>query len=339
MDRIFCRTVCALVAPALLLLPGATIARAAILDGLGAIGAGSSRPNATTYPGLLQTHRGLNFGGAGFPYAFGQIGADSASVLAANNQIDMLVTEITAGNITLANFFIGNNDYIDVGNDIATGALTGGPLAAHQQQVAANIAAGVNAARNAGAGVVLGGLSNIVHSPAAASIKANPTARALFETALSDGNDLIHAFANSEGIPFINFFDLLSEVYGNGSAQMGGVELVLDGFSTDPHYFWETAFQPGIIVRGAIANLFIQAINDGYGTNVPLLSDLEILTLAGLEGEYAAETFGAAYAYPSFVTVPEPSGILLAGIGVALVAGCGWSRAARRRVPPRRQVC
>jgi len=310
MYRTFCQTLCALLAFTLVLSLGIAPARAGILDGIGAIGATSSSSAPTSYPGLLQDNRGLNFGGVGVPYAYGQLGADSASVLAPGNQIDQLVTQVGLGNITLANFFVGNNDYIDVATDIATGALSGAALAAYQAQVATNLDTGVNAVQTAGAGVVLGGIINIVHSPAAAAIKANPVARALLENALSDGNDLIADVALAQGVPFIDFFALQSAVYDAGSAQIGGVDLILDGFDSDPHYFFESEFR-------VIGNLFIQAINDGYGTSIPVLSDLELLTLAGLENEYVDETFADTFAYPAYVTIPEPSGLVLAAVGLA----------------------
>jgi hypothetical protein len=326
----FRQTLCALVSFALISLLGIVPARADILDGLGAIGAGSASNAPTNYPGILQDYAGLNFGGPGIPYAFGYIGSDSLSILQPGNQVDLAVAQILAGNITLMTMGIGNNDYIDEGDNIASGALSGAALAAFQQQVADNIATGVNALQGAGAAVTLGGFTNIVHSPNAATIKADPVARANLETALADGNVLVRDVALSHGIPFIDFFDLLSAVYDAGSAQLGGVDLLLTGYDTDPHYFWEDQFHAGIIVRGAIANLFIEAINDGYGTSIPLLSDLEILTLAGLEDEYVEETFEVSYAYRNFVTVPEPSALVLAAIGLAVLVTFGVPRVTRR---------
>ncbi len=326
------KTLCALVALAAGCASAISPARAGILDGLGAIGAGNVSSAPTNFPGLMQDLRGLNFGGVGLPYAYGYVGADSSSILSPGDQVDQAVTEITAGNITLALIGIGDNDNLDVADEIATGALSGAALAAHQAQVAANIATAVNTITAAGGGVVLGGFANIVHSPAAASIKADPVARANVEDALSGGNALVVDFALPQGIPFIDFFALQTAIYEAGSAQLGGVDLILDGFDSDPHYFFKDPYHAGIIIRAAIANLHIEAINQGYGTNIPLLSDLEILTLAGLEGEYVEETFAASYAYGSFVIVPEPSGLVLAGVGLAVIAMGGVRRAKRRRL-------
>jgi hypothetical protein len=303
-----------------------TGARAGILDGLGAIGAGGSSNAPTNYPGLLQTHRGLNFGGAGIPYAFGYVGADSGEILAPGNQVDQAVAKILSGDITLLTMGIGDNDYIDAADDIVSGALSGAALAAMQAQVANNIATAVGELQSAGGAVVLGGFSNTSLSPAASVF--NPTEKAAFEAAIDGGNQLVREWANSEGLSFIDFFALHTAVYEAGVAEVGGVELTLTGYGSDPHYFYSDQFHAGIIIRAAIANLYLQAINEAYGTNVPLLSDLEILTIAGIEDEYDGETFNNVYPYASFVTVPEPSTWVLACIGLlgaaVAVRRVGW---------------
>ncbi len=325
------KTLCALVTFAAGFSLVVAPARAGILDGLGAVGAGSSSSAPTNFPELMQTHRGLNFGGAGVPYAYGAVGAHSASILNPGNQVDQLIAQVQGGNITLAIITIGDNDYINVAGNIASGALAGPTLAAYQAQVAANIAAAVNAVRAEGAYVVLGGFADILHSPAAAGILADPIAAERLATALADGRTLVSDFALANGVPFIDFYALQKEIYENGSAQIGGVDLILGGYDADPHYFFEDPYHAGILVRGAITNLYIEAINEGYGTSIPLLSDLEILALGGLENEYVAETFAQTYAYPNYVSIPEPTTLVLSGMGLAMIAIRSLRRTRRRR--------
>lgn len=324
------RAVCVMVAVALV---GVWPAKAAILDGLGAIGTGDSSASGVTYPVILQDNVGLNLGGPGLPYAFGRVNANSASILLPGNQVDQAVAEINAGNVTLVTMTIGDNDYIGVSDLIAAGAISPGVLAGLQQQVAINVGTAIDTLQVAGAAVVSGGFANITHAPAAAAIKANPVFRANLETALADGNVLVRDAALARGVPFINFHDLLTEVYDVGSAELGGVDLILVGSSTDPRYFWQDPFHAGTLVRGVITNLYIQAINEGYGTSIPLLTDLEILTLAGLEDEYVAETFADSYAWGDYVNVivPEPSALALASGALAVVAAFGLRRGARCR--------
>ncbi len=184
----------------------------------------------------------------------------------------------------------------------------------------------MNAVTAAGASVVLGSFSNITDTPAAAEAYANPVYRANLEVALSAADDQLRDFAVSQGIPFIDFFALEKMVYDSGSFVIGGVPISLTTVGPDPHNFFQDGLNAGLAIRGEVTNLWLQAINQGYGTDIPLLSDLEILTLAGLQNEYQAETFGNVTNFSAFVTVPEPSTFALAAMLLAAIVVQGRRR-------------
>ncbi len=299
----------------------AATARADVLHGVGNIGDGGGTASPLKYPGMLVSERGINFGGPTFPYVFAQIGASSSSVLNPGNQVDQLVGQVQTGNVTLALMSIGDNDWFPVAQDIATGALSGPALTSFQNLVVGNIESAVTQVLNAGGEVVLGGFSNITDSPAAAAIYANPTFRANLEGALSAADDQLIAFAAANGIPFIDFFGLEKMVYDSGSFVVGGVNINLHTVGPDPHNFFQDSLNAGTVIRGEIANLWLQAMNEGYGTNLPLMSDLEILTLAGIGNEFVGESFAPATSFGDFVEyVPEPSGLALLGAALATLA-------------------
>lgn len=332
MQRTICVTLCALgvFASAIALPP--TTARGDDLHGLGAIGTGIAHAEPTSYPGLLQSERGLNFGGPTVPYAFGATGATTNSMLYPGSQVDKLVAEANAGNITLALFGIGSNDYLNAGDEIIAGTLSGAALDAYHAQVVANFAMATSAVESAGAKSIIGGVGNLIYLPAVQEAALNPAELATFENAVAEGEAQVQAFALSHGIAYIDFYELLTDVYEAGSVQIGGVELILDGYSeTDPHYFWEDHFHVGLVVRGAVANFYLQAINELCGTDIPLLTDLELLTLAGLENEYVGETFAAAHDYGDLVDIPEPSTLALAAMGLAAVVTVAARGRSRRR--------
>src|ERR1700682_1311172 len=103
-----------------------TTAHADILHGLGGMGdSGSAGSSVNVWPGMLQAHAGLNFGGAGLPYNFAVGGATSSSVLS-GGQHTSLAAQVSAGNVTLGMLLIGNNDYGGVAGAIANGSF-GGP--------------------------------------------------------------------------------------------------------------------------------------------------------------------------------------------------------------------
>jgi hypothetical protein len=74
---------------------------------------------------------------------------------------------------------------------------------------------------------------------------------------------------------------------------------------TNADLFLVDGFHPSTILHGRMANLIAGAINTTYGTNIPLLSDVEILTNAGI--------------------VPEPQAMILA------VGGICWATWRGRR--------
>jgi hypothetical protein len=314
---------------AALCLVGAT-AQADVLHGVGNIGDGGSNAVGLKYPVILGTQRGLNFG-PGYSYVFATAGADTSEILQPGDQIDQLVTAVQLGDVTLALMHIGDNDWYPVASSIANGSLSGAALQNFENSVVNNITAGVNSVLAAGGSVVLGGFSNITDAPAAAAIYANPVARANLEGALSAANNQLIVYAASVGIPYINFFGLEKAIYDSGSFVVGGVNINLHTTGPDPHNFFQDSVNAGTVIRGEVANLWLQGMNEAYGTNVPLLTDLEILTLAGIGNEFVEETFAPATDWGSYTEfVPEPSSVTLFGIGLAALAWRGLRRRGRR---------
>ena len=306
-----------------------TAASADVLHGVGNIGDGGATASGLKYPVMLATERGLNFG-PGYSYVFAQGGGEtSSSVLDPGGQVDQLVAAVQAGDVTLALMSIGDNDWLGVAGSIADGSLSGVALQNGVNSLVNNITTAVNSVLAAGGSVVLGGFSNITDSPAAAAIYANPVARANLENALSAADNQLIAYAASVGIPFIDFFGLEKAVYDSGSFVVGGVNINLHTTGPDPHNFFQDSVNAGTVIRGEVANLWLQGINEGYGTSIPLLTDQEILNLAGIGNEFVAETFAPATNFGDYtVVVPEPSGMTLLAIGLLALA---W-RGLRRRV-------
>jgi hypothetical protein len=293
------------------------MARADVLHGVGNIGDGGANAAGLKYPVMLATERGINFG-PGYSYVFAQGGGQTSStVLQPGGQVDQLVSAVQAGDVTLALMSIGDNDWFPVASSIANGSLSGVPLQNFQNSVVNNITTAVNSVLAAGGSVVLGGFSNITDSPAAAAIYANPVARANLENALSSANNQLSAYAASVGIPYIDFFGLEKTVFDSGSFVVGGVNIALHTTGPDPHNFFQDSVNAGTVIRGEIANLWLQGMNEGYGTNIPLLSDQEILALAGIGNEFVAETFAPATNFSDYTEfVPEPSSVMLLAIGL-----------------------
>jgi lysophospholipase L1-like esterase len=320
------RSCCALGVFLALSVIGST-ARADVLHGIGINGdGGESNPSTLKPAGIMASQRGLNFGPS-MSYNVAQIGATAASILNSGNQIDQLKALANSGDVTLVLMSLGDNDWFPQASNIASGGLSGTPLTTFSNGIVNNIKSGVDQVLATGAKVALGGFSNIVDSPAAASIAADPTAKARVENALEAADNQLIAYAASKGIPFVDFFHLEKQVYDSGSFVVGGVNINLHTTGSDPHNFFQDNLNAGVIIRAEVANLWMQAINQGYGTNLALLTDHEILTLAGIGNEFVAETFAPNVNFSSFVVpAPEPSSWVLMIVAAAVLAVCSACR-------------
>ncbi len=310
---------------ALLAMIGCTCAaQAAILDGIAVVGDGGESSTVLGSPPLaMHDLRGLNFG-PNMAYDYATLGAYASSQ--AQVQAAQVITQVQNHNVTLALMNMGENDLLSVRGSIANGSIDPGTLASEEDLLAAYIEGSVSAILAAGGKVVLGGLSDQADSPGAVS---NPADKARLEAKAiaAFSSPRLAAFAASNGVPFINFYALEKSVFDSNSFVVGGVPISLT-VGTDPHNFFYDPLHAGIVINGEIANLWIQAMNEGYGTNISLLSDLEILQRAGLASEYLPPTtFSTATNLSQFVSVPEPSAVALLVIGgAALVIGRGVRR-------------
>ncbi len=253
-------------------------------------------------------------------YDYAYVGASSTSVLRSGDSIAQLVPQVQAHNVTLALMQLGENDVLSLRSAIANGSLAGGQLLQDQNLLESNIETAVNAVLAAGGQVILGGISDQANSPGAV---ADATQKARLESALSTSEARLAAFAASKGIPFVDFYGLEKSVFDSGHFVVGGVNISLTA-GTDSHDFFYDSVHAGIVINGEVANLWLQAMNEGYGTNIQLLSDQEILNLAGIGNEYVPpSTFSTASNLSQFVAVvPEPSTITLLAVGLSALVAC-----------------
>ncbi|HEX5444231.1 MAG TPA: PEP-CTERM sorting domain-containing protein [Pirellulales bacterium] len=295
----------------------ALTARGDVLHGIGIVGDGSNAPAANGAPPvIMHTLRGLNFGPS-YAYDYGYFGASSSSIIQPGDAVAQLAAQAQAGNVSLALISIGENDMFGAVASVADGSLAGAALAAQQAFLVNNIETAVNTLLATGVKVVLGGVSDVADSPNFAAIMADPAAKARVENAIATIESQLSAFAQSNHIGFVDFFGLEKAVYDSGDFVVGGVHIDLHTTGPDPHNFFQDNFNAGVVIRGEIANLWMQGANMAYGAGIPLLTDQEILNYAGITTGYVGETFQAANPLASFVTsVPEPSSAALLGVGL-----------------------
>jgi lysophospholipase L1-like esterase len=310
-------------------------ARADILQGLGLMGDSASIHTAAfKWPEVMHTNSGLNFG-PNYAYDHAVGGATSATVLS-GGQNTALAADVTAGNVTLGMFLIGNNDYGDaaqsLANDYLNGTL-GTVLPGFEAGIVSNVETATQTVLNAGVqGFLLGSVPDFLIEPAAASVLTVPDfANQLYASQVAINSQLM-TYADAQHIPFVNFFGLESAVAATGQLVIGGVNISLTATGTDPHDFFEDSLHPGYVGNAIISNLWMEAINVAYGTHLPLYSDQQILAIAGLSSEYKGETFSTAYNlanYVHFTAAPEPNAKNLAWASLVGFVLYGLMRASR----------
>ena len=290
--------------------------QAGVLDGVAVISdSGASNPAQLKFPGILASQRGLNFGGPSLSYNYAFLGANTGNITT-GGAIANVVSQVQAHNVTLTLMMVGDNDVFPVAIGIAQDRLPAQVRLDYFDSVVARIKVAVDPILAAGGRVILGSVSDIALAPEAELLVADPAAKTRLENACLELSDKMRDYAVSANVPFINFCAIEKSIFDTGHVEVGGVPIKLDGYSPDPHNFFQSPLNAGTIVRAEIGNLFLAAMNAAYDTDIPLLSDYEVLTLVGLQHEYTRETFLPNANFAAFITVPEPGSIVLASMGI-----------------------
>lgn len=185
---------------------------------------------------------------------------------------------------------------------IYNGTLTGSALSA---VLAANVASRTDtldafqaAGRQSGSGVniVMANYANFAIVPQFRQALPDLTGRQNIVNADEQLNAQVDAAANARGVPVLDIFGLGQYI---DQLTSSGQSLVLGGYAMDmtdytpssqefagtpivPKDFWADEQHVGGVGQGLIANIFITAVDEAYGANIPLFSDQEILQNAGI---------------------------------------------------------
>lgn len=324
--------------------------QAGVLHGVGVMGDSlsdeyefTSYNYARNWVEQLAVHRGLNIGThsavsrgeprrQGYEYNWARGGATTSSLLS-SGQHTGLANQVSAGDVTLAVLAIGANDF-SPGSANYSNIYHNGITGAARQNLIDNIVTRITTALDtvSTAGtvrMVLGTVPDYGFAPITQASFPDPLRRARVSSVIGEINDQLTIEANLRNIPVADLKGL-ADFITSGGPQMtiGGVTIDVFQTSTGPYTgFVHDSIHINTTLQGILANLFIEAINTGYGHELdsPLMpfSDLELLQHAGIENEYTGETFSTSVSMSNFVTftpVPEPSTWLLALAGAASLA-------------------
>lgn len=310
----------------LLLLNSSSPSQAAIT---GYASMGASESAGTAYTGswipYLANQRGFNFGGAGQPYNVA-VGGARTNTLLTQGQHTQVQTLVQNGDVDVAYLFIGGNDFFAVGSNIASGALTGPALETWAQGVVNNIGTAMDTVLSAGPlGMIVTGMPDILLTPGGRAVFDTPAEIARGTAAVDLVNSLLKPAVLGRGQAYVDLA-LANREANLAPLVVGGVTIDTVNASSDPTHFFQDGRHPAAVGNGIIANLFLTATNMAFGTSHVPFTDLEILTTAGLAGQYTGETSALPYARYVVLPVPEPATVWL-----AVSAAASLALVARRR--------
>lgn len=287
-------------------------ATAVTLNGIAAMGA--SETQGTGHVGswvpYLAVDRGLNFGpGQIYNRA---LGGNTSQDLLNNGQHTQVAGLVSSGNVDLAFLSIGGLDVPPVAASIILGQLD---VQTWANGVVSRILTAVDTVKGAGAkGMVVMSLPDMTLVPGAASYR--PFAAPVVST-IDLVNDMLKAEVLDRGYVFVDMSQAMRDLNATPLV-VGGVPINMTTGSTNPRHFFTDNIHPGYVGNGIFANLFLTALNVGYGMDLDEFTDQELLARAGLSSSYTGETSNLNYENYVYV-VPEPSSLVLLAAGLLTV--------------------
>ncbi|HOX39993.1 MAG TPA: SGNH/GDSL hydrolase family protein, partial [Candidatus Brocadiia bacterium] len=272
---------------------------------------GDSVTDGSDYDGTWLRHaynlRGMDFGGTGLLYNVAVGGARTETLLDPQQQHMQVADLVDEGKVNIAVLMIGANDFLTRGPEIAAGTLSGAALDSFIAGRISNIEIAVDAVMGSGAvGMVVCGISDVTLTPGGRiALGASPEGRQRVMDAIDATNVGIASMAAERNLPYVDLALLIRDMDEAPAVLVGGVEInVVTPDDRDETHLFQDSIHPQMIGNGIICNLVMTALNEGYGTAFVPFSDLELLTVAGLEGAYAGETYSASVDYGKYVISP-----------------------------------
>lgn len=255
---------------------------------------------------MLVMKRGFNVGAwgtrseprrSGYEYNFARSGATAASMIN-SGQHTGLAPYVQNGQVQLVFIMIGSNDFgwwntSDGFAPIYNGTLSGSALQNKINNIVTNITTAVNTIKAAGnAKIMLSTIGDASLSPVAQSQYPDPVKRARVTNAIAQVNTALTTMAQSKGIAMFNLDSIADDILPlidpvTGTGTYWG-ETITFAPGDEPHHLQlGDGIHSGTIAGGVIANRLLGGFNANFQTNVPPLSEAEILSIAGITPKYA----------------------------------------------------
>jgi Ca2+-binding RTX toxin-like protein len=223
-----------------------------------------------------------------------------------------LASQIASGRVSVALYAWGSLNLFARVNDIFNGTLTGAPLEAFVESVVAEVDSSLQLLQNAGdAKVIVQEFADALAAPSfyLSPAFSNPVGRQRMADTVAMANVKIQAVADKLRIPVAKFYEISKMAVQSAPVVVGGVTLnqtAIRAFQHNPGDFFSDGLHTGTVAMGLHANMMLTALNRAYDTNVPLLSDQEILRNAGFTPDFSQQTYFDVSGWVHFNELVQP---------------------------------
>ena len=292
------------------------------LGGVGVIGDSISdeyrfyapdRVTARNWVEVLSAARGLDFGvrDRRFAYNWSQSSSTTSSLMVQRQHIGLAAQVAGGAPIGLAAVTIGTNDFAHVLFTSRSVKAMGPAL----ERASSNLAAILDSLLAASPTLKVAAFtavdlsqSPLIRGASDAGLIAPAMARA-YRAAVARFNERLRDYASGIGrrVVVVDVDRLLSDIVSASRFTVGSVELARFVAGNEIHHFFlRDGFHPGTLGQCLVANEFLGTINEGFGTEVPLLAGDEMVSIAR--------------------DVPRPTRLSLIGTGTLALFGYGRQR-------------
>lgn len=188
--------------------------------------------------------------------------------------------------------FIGGNDYapwaFGTYNEIYYNRWTVDQIRAFGDSRIINYRAMLDAIEPTGAGIVLASIPDFSFMPFVWQVHNSPLARDRVGSVMRDMSNRMKLLARERRLVFVDMYRYLRDLYGSNPGErtmlvVGGVNISMHvGTQAPAAGFVEDIAHPHTVMQSIMARLMVTALNGGFGTGLPDMTEAEHLSLAGL---------------------------------------------------------
>lgn len=284
-------------------------ARAEGVLGSGGVGAmGDSLTDGSVaggerWPEYMQSARGIDMGGPGEPYNVA-VSAAAAILLADLPQTNNMVELVRNGDVAVPILWIGGTEMLFTATAGLLSSPWDGPLFDQfRDLLVKEIMRAVDKVMAEGpADFIVVSIPDLAATPFADDdMEWTDEEKANVSSNVDDLNAALVQEVAARGITWVDFTGAFRQFIAQGIV-IGGFPLDAGNGLGDQTYFFRDSVHPSIAGNVLMVGMFTQALNKRFGTSFAPFTDLEVLTLAGLEDHYVQETLLATNDLADWVT-------------------------------------